>query len=75
VTGATVFIVDSGMDTGPILGQVTCPVLDADTEEALSERIKDVERIQLVEIVGAMAREGWWIDGRRAGIGERYART
>lgn len=71
VTGATLFVVDPGMDTGPILGQTTCPVLEGDSEEALVERIKEVERAQLVELIGRMAREGWWVDGRKAGIGAR----
>ena len=71
VTGATLFVVDPGMDTGPILGQTTCPVLEGDSEEALVERIKEVERVQLVELIGRMAREGWWVEGRKAGIGAR----
>lgn len=71
VTGATLFVVDPGMDTGAILGQTTCPVLEADSEETLLERIKTVERAQLVELIGRMAREGWWVDGRKAGIGAR----
>lgn len=69
VSGATLFIVDPGMDTGVILGQVTCPVLDEDTPDTLLERIKGVERTQLVDIVGKMARQGWWVNGRRAGVG------
>ncbi|MDO4887395.1 MAG: phosphoribosylglycinamide formyltransferase [Actinomycetaceae bacterium] len=70
VTGATLFVVDSGTDTGAILAQATCPVLPADTEDSLLERIKGIERQQLVEAVGDMARRGWWVDGRQAGIGE-----
>lgn len=71
VSGATLFIVDPGMDTGAILGQVTCPVLDDDTVDSLLERIKGVERQQLVDLVGRMSREGWWVEGRKAGIGVR----
>ncbi len=44
VTGCTVHLVDSGMDTGPILAQQAIEVLDDDTEETLHERIKVVER-------------------------------
>lgn len=69
VTGATLFVVDPGMDTGAILGQVTCPVEPEDTVDSLLDRIKEVERVQLVEIVGRMARHGWWVKGRHAGIG------
>jgi phosphoribosylglycinamide formyltransferase-1 len=39
VAGATVHLVDEGMDTGPILAQVTCPVLEADTEASLGVRL------------------------------------
>ena len=65
ITGATLFVVDAGVDTGPILAQVAVPVLDEDTEDALTERIKQAERAQLVEQVSRMARHGWTINGRR----------
>lgn len=69
LTGATLFVVDEGVDTGVILAQLAVPVLDGDDEDALTERIKVAERAQLVETIGRMAREGWSIDGRRARIG------
>lgn len=65
VTGATLFFVDDGVDTGPIIAQVAVPVHDDDTEESLTERIKEAERRQLVECVGRLVREGWTITGRR----------
>ncbi|HKT00531.1 MAG TPA: phosphoribosylglycinamide formyltransferase [Rugosimonospora sp.] len=65
VTGATLFFVDEGVDTGPIIAQVAVPVRDEDTEESLTERIKTAERRQLVEQVGRLVREGWTITGRR----------
>jgi phosphoribosylglycinamide formyltransferase 1 len=68
IAGATLFFVDAGVDTGPIIAQVSVPVLDDDTEEALTERIKVVERAQLVEQVGRLVREGWTIDGRKVRI-------
>jgi folate-dependent phosphoribosylglycinamide formyltransferase PurN len=68
VTGATLFFVDAGVDTGPIVAQVTVPVLDDDTEETLTERIKDAERRQLVTYVGRLVREGWTSTGRRVTI-------
>jgi formyltetrahydrofolate-dependent phosphoribosylglycinamide formyltransferase (EC 2.1.2.2) len=71
LSGATLFVVDPGTDTGAILAQVACPVLDNDDADTLLERIKGVERTQLVESVGRMAREGWWVDGRHAGFGTR----
>lgn len=65
ITGATLFVVDAGVDTGPILAQVAVPVLDDDTEDVLTERIKQAERQQLVDQVSRMARHGWTINGRR----------
>jgi formyltetrahydrofolate-dependent phosphoribosylglycinamide formyltransferase len=69
VAGATLFLVDDGVDTGPIIAQVAVPVLDDDTEETLTERIKEAERRQLVEYVGRMARHGWSVHGRKVKIG------
>jgi phosphoribosylglycinamide formyltransferase-1 len=68
VSGATLFIVDEGVDTGAIIAQVAVPVLDDDTEETLTERIKMVEREQLVEYVGRMARDGWTLNGRKVTV-------
>jgi len=43
-TGASVIVVDNGVDTGPIISQERIPVFVGDTEEQLHERIKTVER-------------------------------
>lgn len=69
VSGATLFVVDAGVDTGAIVAQCVVPVQDDDTVESLTERIKEAERPQLVEWVGRMAREGFAVDGRRVRIG------
>jgi formyltetrahydrofolate-dependent phosphoribosylglycinamide formyltransferase len=69
LAGATLHFVDSGVDTGPIIAQVAVPVLDDDTEEALTERIKDAERRQLVDVIGRMAREGWTVNERKVKVG------
>jgi phosphoribosylglycinamide formyltransferase 1 len=68
IAGATLFFVDAGVDTGPIIAQVSVPVLDDDTEETLTERIKVAERAQLVEYVGRLVREGWTIENRKVRI-------
>jgi phosphoribosylglycinamide formyltransferase 1 len=68
LAGATLFIVDEGVDTGAIVAQVAVPVLDDDTEDSLTERIKVAERAQLVEYVGAMVRQGWTVTGRKVTI-------
>ena len=64
VTGCTLFVVDAGVDTGPIVAQSAVPVLEDDTVESLHERIKIVERAMLVQAVGRIAREGFAVDGR-----------
>ncbi len=51
VTGCTLFTVDEGIDTGPILAQQAVDVLDDDTEESLHERIKVVERQMLIDVI------------------------
>ena len=68
ITGATLFFVDAGVDTGPIIAQVSVPVLDDDSEETLTERIKVAERAQLVDQVGRLVREGWTIENRKVRI-------
>jgi len=69
VTGATVFIVDEGVDAGPIVAQASVPVHDDDDENTLHERIKVAERALLTDTVGRMVREGWSVTGRKVTIG------
>lgn len=54
-TGATVHIVDEGVDTGPILAQEAVSVLPADDENTLHERIKLVEHKLLIDTVEFLA--------------------
>jgi phosphoribosylglycinamide formyltransferase 1 len=68
VAGCTLFVVDSGVDSGPVVAQAAVPVLDDDDEATLHERIKQAERQLLVDVVGAMARSGWTVHGRRVTI-------
>jgi len=71
ITGCTVFIVDEGVDAGPVLAQAAVPVQDGDDEATLHERIKVAERALLVGTVGRMAREGWSVsDDRKVRIGK-----
>ncbi len=69
VTGATLFVVDAGVDTGPIVAQSVVPVLDDDDPDSLHERIKVAERQMLVDSVGRLAREGFTISHRKVRIG------
>jgi phosphoribosylglycinamide formyltransferase-1 len=50
-SGATVHIVDEGVDSGPILAQERVPVLEGDTAETLHERIQQVEHELLPKVV------------------------
>ncbi|GHF88457.1 phosphoribosylglycinamide formyltransferase [Streptomyces filamentosus] len=70
VTGCTVHFVDDGVDTGPIIAQGAVEVRESDDEAALHERIKEVERSLLVDVVGRLARHGYRIEGRKVQIGE-----
>jgi phosphoribosylglycinamide formyltransferase-1 len=71
VTGCTVFLVDEGVDAGPVIAQQAVQVLDDDDQATLHERIKVVERALLVDTVGRMAREGWSVnDDRKVRIGK-----
>ena len=70
VTGCTVFVVDEGVDAGPVLAQAAVEVHDADDEAALHERIKVAERALLVDTIGRMAREGWSVSDRKARFGQ-----
>jgi phosphoribosylglycinamide formyltransferase 1 len=65
VTGCTVHFVDDGVDTGPIIAQGVVEIRDEDDETALHERIKEVERRLLVDVVGRLARDGYRIEGRK----------
>jgi len=50
-TGASVIVVDNGVDSGPIISQERIPVIPGDTEASLHERIKPVERRLLVQAI------------------------
>lgn len=54
-TGASVIIVDNGVDSGPILAQERVPVLPGDDEHTLHDRIKPVERRLLIDVVRRIA--------------------
>ena len=69
VTGCTVHLVDAGVDTGPVIAQRAVSVDDGDDETGLHERIKQVERELVVDVVGRMVRDGWKVDGRKVRLG------
>jgi phosphoribosylglycinamide formyltransferase 1 len=65
ISGATIFLVDDGVDTGVILDQVAVRVEDDDSVEDLHERIKVAERDLLVQTVHRLATRSWRLNGRR----------
>jgi phosphoribosylglycinamide formyltransferase 1 len=65
VSGATVHLVDEGLDAGPIVLQEAVPVHDADTPESLSARILEAEH----RIYPRAVR--WVLEGRYRRVGRR----
>ncbi len=65
ITGATVHLVTSELDDGPIVLQAAVPVLDADTVDTLAARILVEEHRIYPEAIGIVLDGGWTIDGRR----------
>jgi phosphoribosylglycinamide formyltransferase 1 len=68
VSGATVHLVDAGVDTGPVVAQAAVEVRTGDTVDALHERIKIEERRLLVGTVAALALKGATVSGREVTI-------
>ena len=64
-SGCTVHFVDAGLDSGPIIGQRTVPVLPGDSEDDLSERILQQEHELFARCVRAITTRPWQIEGRR----------
>jgi phosphoribosylglycinamide formyltransferase-1 len=65
VSGATVHLVTSELDGGPIVMQAPVPVRDDDTVDSLSARILIQEHRIYPEAVRAVLDGGWTIRGRR----------
>jgi phosphoribosylglycinamide formyltransferase-1 len=65
VAGATVHLVTSELDGGPIILQAAVPVLDEDTVETLSARILVEEHRIYPEAIRIMLNGGWSFAGRR----------
>ncbi len=54
-TGATIHVVDAGVDTGPIISQRTVVVMPGDDVPTLHERIKVHEREMLIDTIIGVA--------------------
>lgn len=64
-SGATVHLVDTNLDAGPIVLQAVVPVFTDDTEDTLSARILAEEHRIYPEAIQRVLDGGWRIDGRR----------
>lgn len=65
LTGATVHLVTSDLDGGPIVLQVAVPVLEDDTVETLSSRILVEEHRIYPEAIQMLLDGDWSVRGRR----------
>lgn len=68
VSGCTVHFLDNGYDTGPIIVQRTCPVLDDDTPVSLAHRVFGEEKIAYPEAIRLFQQGRLRIEGRRVRV-------
>lgn len=69
IHGCTVHFVDSGLDTGPIIAQASCPVLESDTEESLATRVLELEHRLYPWVLGALAGKEILIEVDKGSVG------
>jgi phosphoribosylglycinamide formyltransferase-1 len=65
VSGATVHLVTTELDAGPIVVQAPVPVLDDDTEETLAARVLVEEHRIYPEAIAIVLDGRWRLEGRR----------
>ena len=65
VSGATVHLVDEGLDSGPIVAQEAVPVLSVDTSETLAARILEAEHRLYPRAVRLLLEGRCRVEGRR----------
>jgi phosphoribosylglycinamide formyltransferase-1 len=68
VTGVTVFLVDEGIDTGPIVLQEAIEVRDGDDWDSLEARVHEVEHRLLPAATAALVEGRLRVEGRRVRI-------
>jgi formyltetrahydrofolate-dependent phosphoribosylglycinamide formyltransferase len=64
ISGCTVHFVDATYDTGPIILQRTCPVLDGDTADDLAARVFEEEKIAYPQALRLFTNGRVQVDGR-----------
>lgn len=62
ISGCTVHLVDSGVDTGPIIAQAAVRVLAQDTPQTLHERIARAEHMLFPRVIDAIAKRRITLD-------------
>lgn len=70
VSGATVHLVDAGLDSGPIVLQEAVRVLSTDTEDSLAARILEAEHRIYPRAVRALLEGRCRVEGRRVIVEE-----
>ena len=70
ISGCTVHLVDSRLDSGPIVAQRAVPVYDRDTPESLAARVLEQEHQAYREALKRLLSESWRIEGRRVVFGD-----
>ncbi len=70
ITGVTVFLVDEGIDTGPVVAQEAVAIRDDDDWDSLEARIHAAEHRQLPAAVLALIEGRLLVDGRQVRVEE-----
>ena len=70
VSGCTVHFVDGAYDTGPIILQRTCPVLEDDTPQTLAGRVFEEEKIAYPQAIRLFQQGRLRIEGRQVKVSE-----
>jgi len=65
ISGCTVHFVDAGYDTGPIILQRACDVLDDDTADTLAARVFEEEKIAYPQAIRLYQAGRLRVDGKR----------
>jgi phosphoribosylglycinamide formyltransferase 1 len=73
VSGATVHFVDSGVDTGPIVGQTALPMRENESVDSYSARLLPVEHALYVASLRRVLEGGWRVEGRAVRFPDRRA--
>lgn len=73
-TGATVHVIDAGVDTGPTLRQIRVDIPAGETETQLHERIKTLERPMLVATIRDIAQGTLTLPTPQSTRGDRHER-